>query len=214
MSWNKKGSWVITTKETDIPVAFKSQIITQASAIANLKPSWYQAGYFIQSIVIPPIGLVRIEDRINVPTKESSLFIPKIFKPNYQLKFYKPDWISKLTLTIYEDSMATFQGQDNLIFPNNKQTSSTATAVAPVSTSISLLAANTNRKGILIGNSTDKVMSIEKGATASVAASIIKLAPITAGGIVSYWENDDYTGAVSAITVAGAVGSWNVREFT
>jgi hypothetical protein len=122
MAWNKKGSWVITKKETNIPVSFKSQIITQATAVANLKPSWYQAGYFIQSISIPPIGLVRIEDKINVPTKESSLFIPKIFKPNYQLKFYKPDWISQLTLTIYEDSMPLNTGTDSMA-TNNRNSS-------------------------------------------------------------------------------------------
>jgi hypothetical protein len=213
MTWNRKGSWVITKKETVISISFKSQIITQASNISDLKPTWYWAGHFIQCLNISPIGLVRIEEKINVPTKESSLFIPKIFKPNYQLKFYKADWIDSLRLTIYENSMPISNAVDTVIFPSTRYASSVATTVAPATTSPPLLAANTNRKGVLIANNTNQVMIIELGATASVANSTITLAAKTAGGLISIYEDDSYTGAISAIATVAASGAWNVREF-
>jgi hypothetical protein len=213
MSWIKKGSWVITKKETLIPVSFKSQIITQAAGIPNLKASWYQAGYFIQSISIPPIGLVRIEDKINVPTKESSLFIPKIFKPNYQLKFYKPDWISQLTLTIYEDSMGLNTAVDSIVFPNQNATAATAAAIAITATSIVLLAVNPNRKGYVIENNSNQDMFFDVAATCSVAAHMLKIPKVTAGGGISSYEGDGYTGVISGIAAAPGAGAWNIREF-
>jgi preprotein translocase subunit Sec61beta len=213
MTWINKGTWLINKDETSLNKAFKSQVIAKVTNISNIKPTWKWAGYFNQTLNIPPIGVVRVEEKINVSTTEATLFIPKLFKPNYQLKFYKADWIERLTLTIYENSMGTFNAQDNLIFPNNRATSSVANAIPPATTSTQLLAANANRKSAIFGNATDKQMIIEKAATASVAAAVIKLAPMTAAGLISYHEFDDYTGVVTAIAPSAAVGAWNVREF-
>jgi hypothetical protein len=214
MTWNRKGTWLINKKETNIPIKFTSRIISQVSNLSNTKPSWFWAGHLIQCLTIFPIGLVRIEDKIDVSIKDSSLFTPEIFKPNYQLKFYKADWIDSLRLTIYEDSMPVYNAQDTIVFPNTRYANSTATAIAPATISTSLLPANANRKNVVIANNTNQVMIIERGATASVPAATITLAAKTTGGLVSVWEDNDYTGVISAIAPVAATGSWNVREFT
>lgn len=214
MTWNRRGIWVINQKEFAIPVTFQSQIIAQVNYVSNIKPSWYWAGYFIQCLTIPPIGLVRLEDKIDVSIKDSSLFKPAIFKPNYQLKFYKADWINSLRLTIYEDSMPIVNAVDTVIFPSTRYSSAVSSVVAPATTSTSVLAANANRRNVLIANNTNQVMVIELGATASLASTTITLAAKTAGGLVSVYEDDNYTGVISAIAPAAASGAWNVREFT
>jgi hypothetical protein len=213
MAWTEVGEYLITQKETDLVVDFESMLAIKPVDFTLLKPSWDWAGYFIQFIDVPVIGQVRIEEKINLSTRQSTLIVPKFFESNYQLKFYKANWIPQFKLLIYENDMPTFHAQDNLIFPNNKATSSTANAIPPATTSTQLLAANANRKSALFGNATDKQMILEKGATASVTAAVIKLAPMTAGGLISYHDFDDYTGVVTAIAPSAAVGAWNVREF-
>jgi hypothetical protein len=211
MSWNKKGSWVITKKETGIPISFKSQIITQASNILDLKPTWYWAGYFIQCLNIAPIGLVRIEEKIDVPTKESSLFIPKIFKPNYQLKFYKADWIDSLRLTIYEDSMPlSFEPVVNI--PSMVASSATSFTIPLSTTSVSLLAANVNRKKLVVANNTNQDLYLDLDATASVADHAIKIPKVSASGFIANYELEKYTGVVSGIWGAAGSGAALIRE--
>jgi hypothetical protein len=214
MTWNRRGIWAITKKETTISLVFKSRIIAQVSNLSNTKPSWFWAGHLIQCLTIPTIGLVRIEQKIDVSIKDSSLFTPKIFEPNYQLKFYKADWIDSLRLTIYEDSMPIYNASDTVVFPNTRYANSTATAVAPATVSTIVLPANANRKGLLIANNSNQIMVIERGATASLATTSVTLAPKTVGGLVSVWEDDNYTGVVSAISPVVATGTWNIREFT
>jgi hypothetical protein len=214
MSWNQVGEYEITSIDTLLPTSFTSRLAIKASDVTLLKPTWNWAGYFIQYLEIPDFGLAQIDKKNNLSIRDTSLFIPTVFEPSYQLKFVKADWIPSLTLTIYEDSMPIYNASDTVVFPNNKYANSTATAVPPATTSTALLAANANRKGVVVANNTNQLMVIERGATATLAAASITLAPKTAGGLVSVWEDDDYTGAISAIAAAAATGAWNVREFT
>lgn len=212
MTWNKKGSWVITKKETNIPISFKSQIITQTSNILDLKTTWYWAGYFIQCLNIPPIGLVRIEEKINLPTKESSLFTPKIFKPNYQLKFYKADWIPSLRLTIYEDSMPlSFEPIVNI--PSQTAGSATSVTVPVSATSVSLLSINANRKKLIIANNGNQDLFIDFDAAAAVADHSVKIPKVTASGFIASYEMQSYTGVISGIWQAAGTGAALIREF-
>jgi hypothetical protein len=213
MTWNRRGIWAITKKETTIPLVFKSQIITQVSNISNTRPTWYWAGYLIQCLSIPPIGLVRIEQKIDVPIKDSSLFIPEIFKPNYQLKFYKADWIDSLRLTIYEDSMPLNVTPESTVFPNQVATSATSFTIPITATSITLLAANTNRKKYMIENNSNQDLYIDFDATCSVADHAQKLTKITAGGSITSWSDDSYTGVISGIWAAAGTGAALIREF-
>lgn len=215
MTWNKKGSWVITKKETNISISFKSQIIIQASNILDLKPTWYWAGYFIQCLNIPPIGLVRIEEKINVPTKESSLFIPKIFKPNYQLKFYKADWIDSLRLTIFEDSMTLNYSPDAPVVnvPSLNASAIVATTIPNSATSVAFLPVNANRKQLIISNNSNQDLYIDFDASASIADHSIKIPKITPGGFIANYELNNYTGLVSGIWAATGTGAALIREF-
>lgn len=218
MNWNRKGSWVISAKETNIPISFKSQIITQASNILNLKPSWNWAGHFIQCLNIPPLGLVRIEEKINVPTRESSLFVPKIFKPNYQLKFYKADWIDSLKLTIYEDSMPlNFEPIINIPAPVvnvPSQLSATTTGFTmPTSgTSVTLLTPTANRKKLIVANNSNQDLFIDFDATAAIADHCVKIPKVSANGFIASYELENYTGVVSGIWQAAGTGAALIRE--
>ncbi|MEH1838136.1 MAG: hypothetical protein V7L20_05110 [Nostoc sp.] len=85
---------------------------------------------------------------------------------------------------------------------------STPTTVAAATTSNTILAANTNRIGMTIWNSSTANLYIEFGASASTSAYLAK---ISAGG---YYELPfRYTGVISGIWDA-ANGSAFVRELT
>lgn len=103
MTWNQAGEFLITEKETNLVVDFTSMLAIKPVDFTLLKPSWNWAGYFIQFISVPIIGQVRIEEKINLSTKESTLVVPKFYESNYQLKFYKADWIPQFKLIIYEN---------------------------------------------------------------------------------------------------------------
>jgi hypothetical protein len=84
----------------------------------------------------------------------------------------------------------------------------TPTSVASSITSVSLLAANSSRKGTTIWNNSTANLYVELGATASTSAFTARLG---AGG---YYEIPfTYTGAISGIWDA-ANGSALVREFS
>jgi hypothetical protein len=213
MTWNRRGIWAISKKETTIPLVFKSQIIAQISNLSNTKPSWFWAGHLIQCLTIPTIGLVRIEQKIDVSIKDSSLFIPEIFEPNYQLKFYKADWIDSLRLTIYEDSMPLNVTPDSIVFPNTVASSSTGTTVPVTATSVVLLAVNTSRKKYMIENNSNQDLYIDFAATTSVANHAQKIVKISAGGNITSYEDDGYTGVISGIWAAAGTGAALIREF-
>jgi hypothetical protein len=92
----------------------------------------------------------------------------------------------------------------------NPVTSGTATptSVASSTTSVSLLASNSNRKGATIWNNSTANLFVEFGATASATAFTFRLDP------QGYVEIPfGYTGAISGIW-STANGTALVREFT
>jgi hypothetical protein len=212
MTWTEIGSWTIVDYETLLSVNFTSRLIVKVSEVANLRPSWNWAGYFYQYLNIEPIGLTRIDKKISVSTKEAILFVPEIFKPSYTLKFIRADWIDSLILTVYEDSMPlTFEPIVNI--PNQNASSATSTTVPISTTSVSLLAANANRKKLVIANNTNQDLFIDFDATASVADHSIKIPRVTASGFIATYELQQYTGVVSGIWGAAGTGAALIREF-
>jgi hypothetical protein len=214
MIWNRRGNWVINKKEITIPLTFQSQIIAQVSNVSNIKPNWFWAGHFIQCLIIPPIGLVRIEDKFSVSLRDSSLFVPQIFEPNYQLKFYKADWINSLRLTIFEDSMPlNFSPEPPVINVPSAFASQTLSTTIPLATaSTPFLAANANRKKLVISNNSNQDLYIDLDATAAVADHTIKIPKVTPGGFIASYELDQYTGVVSGIWAAAGTGAALVKE--
>jgi hypothetical protein len=214
MTWTEAGEFLITQKETVLPVIFDAPALAiKAIDFSLLKASWNWAGYFIQTITVPVIGQIRIEEKINLSTKEATLIVPKFYESDYQLIFYKADWIPQFKLIIYENPMGLNTGTDSVIFPNSKASGSTATAIAITTASVVLVAANANRKSYLIENNSNQPLYIDFAATVSVPAHAIKIPAVTAGGIISFYEEDNYTGVISGISAAAGAGAWNIREF-
>lgn len=92
--------------------------------------------------------------------------------------------------------------------PSSTSATATPTSVGASITSISLLAANSSRKGTTIWNNSTANLYVELGAIATTSAFTARLG---AGG---YYEIPfTYTGAISGIWDA-ANGSALVREFS
>jgi hypothetical protein len=187
--------------------------LLEASFDSHVNQDIPEAHNYEPQVDIPVLGLSRIELKIPISIRDPIIFIPQDLHANYQLKFQKAEWIDSLTLTIYEDSMGLNTGTDSIIFPNTKASGSTATAVAVTTTSAVLLAANVNRKSYLIENNSNQPLFIDFAATVSVPAHAVKIPAVTTGGIISFYEEDTYTGVISGIAAAAGAGSWNIREF-
>ena len=85
------------------------------------------------------------------------------------------------------------------------------TSVPSSVTSVTLLAANTNRAGATITNNSTAVLYVEIGATASLSAYTVPLSPLV-NGIGGYWEVPfGYRGVISGIW-ASANGNALCRE--
>lgn len=214
MAWNKKGTWIITKEVTNIPVSFISRIATQITPVSIIKDTWFWAGFYYQYLNIVPIGLARIEDKINVPLREPSILIPQAFKPNYQLKFHKADWIDSLKLTIYEDSMPiNFEPAAPVVNVPNPFASASVSVTVPISaTSVSFLPANASRKKLVIANNTNQDLYIDLDATASIADHAIKIPKVSTSGFIANYELENYTGVVSGIWAAPGTGAALIRE--
>jgi hypothetical protein len=214
MAWNEIGSWIISQPETAIPNSFTSRLAVKISEPSRSKPTWNSAGFFHSYLDIPVVGLVRTEDKFNVSLKEPALFVPQVFKPSYTLKFFKVDWIPSLTLTIYEDSMPiNFEPAAPVINVPNPFASATTSTTVPISaTSVAFLAANTNRKKLVVANNTNQDLYIDLDATASIADHAIKIPKISASGFIANYELENYTGVVSGIWAAAGTGAALIRE--
>jgi hypothetical protein len=90
---------------------------------------------------------------------------------------------------------------------------STSTTVTSSATTVRLLAANPNRKGAIIYNQANKVLSLAFGGTATVALSK-KDIPALTSLIGGYYEVPfGYTGEISGIWEANPTGTANIVEF-
>lgn len=211
MTWNEVGQWIVSTPEILIPVSFTSRLAIKVSEITNLRPTWDWAGFFYQYLELDPVGQVRIDKKINVPTREAVLFTPESFQPSYSLKFVKASWIPSLTLTIYEDSMPiNFEPVVNI--PSSSASSAKSVTVPISATSVSFLPVNANRKKLTIANNSNQDLYIDLDATASVADHAIKIPKVTNSGFIATYELDNYTGLVSGIWAATGTGAALIRE--
>lgn len=211
MAWLKKGIWSISKSETLIPFGFKSRLIFKVTNISGLKDTWFYAGYFYQYLKVEPLGLVRIDHKINMPIREPIFFTPQKFENSYQLKFNLADWIESLKLTIYENSMPlNFEPIVNV--PSTVASSAVSSTVPISATSVAFLAVNANRKKLMIANNCNQDLYLDLDATASIADHAIKIPKITPGGFIATYELGEYTGVVSGIWAANGTGAALVRE--
>jgi hypothetical protein len=214
MTWNEVGQWIINQPQTVIPASFTSRIAIKVSAIPGVRSTWNWAGYFIQYLDIPLVGLARVDEKIDVSIKNPTLFVPKVFKPNYSLRFFRVDWIESLIITIYEDSMSlNFEPAAPVVNVPVPFASLANSATVPVSaTSVNFLPANANRKQLIIANNSNQDLYIDFDATASVADHCVKIPKVTASGFIANYEIENYTGIVSGIWAAAGTGAALIRE--
>jgi hypothetical protein len=214
MTWNEIGQWIVSTPEILIPASFTSRLAIKATEITNLRPTWDWAGFFYQYLELAPVGQVRIDKKINVPTREAVLFTPESFQPSYSLKFIKAGWIPSLTLTIYEDSMPlNFEPAAPVVNVPNPFATATASATVPISaTSVSFLAANASRRKLIVANNSNQDLYLDFDATASVADHCIKIPKVAASGFIATYELENYTGVVSGIWLTTGTGAALIRE--
>jgi len=211
MTWNLVGSWTITDFKTFLPATFNSRLAVAVSAVDDLRPTWNYAGFFYQYVDIPVVGLSRIDLKIAISIRDPIIFIPQNLHLPYQLKFQKADWIDSLILTIYEDSMPlNFEPVINI--PSSAASSAASFTIPVSATSVSLLAANSNRKKLVISNNGNQDLFIDFDATAAVADHSIKIPKVSASGFIANYELENYTGVVSGIWQAAGSGAALVRE--
>ena len=214
MTWNEVGQWIVSTPEILMPASFTSRLAIKVTEVTNLRPTWDWAGFFYQYLEFDPVGQVRIDKKINVPTREAVLFTPESFQPSYSLKFIKASWIPSLTLTIYEDSMPlNFEPTVPVVNIPNPSASTAASTTIPISaTSISFLAARPNRKNLIIANNSNQDLFIDFDAAAAIGDHCIKIPKIAASGFIATYELENYTGVVSGIWQATGTGAALIRE--
>jgi hypothetical protein len=96
--------------------------------------------------------------------------------------------------------------------PSTSANTATSTTVALSTTSVSLLAANTNRKKLIISNNSNQDLYIDFDATASIADHSIRIPKVTGAGFIASYELERFTGPVSGIWGAAGSGAALVRE--
>ena len=92
----------------------------------------------------------------------------------------------------------------------NIASAATLSNVASSATSVTLLSANTARRGLLVVNDSDKAMYVKYGTTASATSFTAKIA------IGGSWEMPEpiFQGRIDAIWDTGPTGSARVTELT
>jgi hypothetical protein len=214
MAWTEAGEFLITQEETSLAVDFTSMLAVKPVEFTLLKPSWNWAGNFIQFINVPVIGQVRIEEKIHLSTKEPTLIIPKFYESSYQLRFYKAEWIPQFKLIIYQSDMPLNYSPDPpAINVPNLFATQVVSAIIPVSAaSTAFLAANPNRKKLIVSNNSNQDLYLDFDATSSVADHAVKIPKVTPGGFIASYELQEYTGVVSGIWAAAGGGAALVKE--
>jgi hypothetical protein len=167
---------------------------------------------FLSTLDIPFVGLSRVDKKIALTIRDPIILIPENIQLSYQLKFQKAEWIDFLILTIYEDSMPLNYSPDAASIPNVFASSATSATIPISATSVSLLAANANRKKMIISNNSNQDLYIDFDAAAAVADHAIKIPKVTSTGFIATYELDEYTGVVSGIWAAAGSGAALVRE--
>lgn len=214
MTWDLVGSWTITDFKTLLPPTFSSRLAVAVSAVFDLRPTWNYAGFFYQYVDIPLVGLSRIEQKISISVRDPIVFIPPNLQLPYQLKFQRADWIDSLIITIYEDSMPLNFTPDAAVvnIPSQFASSATSTTIPLATVSATFLAANVNRKQLIVSNNSNQDLYIDLDATASVANYAIKIPKVTASGLIASYELNNYTGVVSGIWGVTGSGAALIRE--
>jgi hypothetical protein len=150
---------------------------------------------FSKTVLLNQAHLVRF-DRLNFP---------------FFLVFEKLKFFSEISLQIYRETMP-LNFEPVVSVPNIFGSTTNSTPVPITTSSVSLLAANANRKKLIINNNSNQELYIDLDATASVSDFSMKIPKIAASGFVASYELEGYTGAVSGIWASTGTGAALVKE--
>jgi hypothetical protein len=141
----------------EIPIIFKQQSLLISAKCPKCRRSWYRAGYLSQIIDILPLKKVQIANKILIPLNNPQIQTFGFFVDGYKLKFEAMNWIDSLTLEIYLPAMSLFQSEPSAIPNLDDFTGQSAPALFTLTTTaVSVMAANPNRKGLIVRNKGSK----------------------------------------------------------
>jgi len=108
-----------------------------------------------------------------------------------------------------QTDLLTFTGTSLNVHSDDVSSSSTVTAVSRSGTSVTLLAANSNRKGATIYNDANSFLFLKLGASASTSSYTVRLVA------QAYYEVPaKYTGIIDGIWASAGAGDTKVTELT
>jgi hypothetical protein len=172
----------------EIPILFRQEYLLISAKCRNCRSTWYKAGYLSQIVDILPLKKVQIASKILVPLNNPQLQTFAFFTNGYKLKFEAVNWIDSLTLEIYLPNMSLFQSEPSATPNPGDFTGQSAPALFALSvTAVSVLAANPNRKGLVVRNKGNKIAYL--GFVATVDANT---APFSIPGGTTLEETDDF----------------------
>jgi hypothetical protein len=173
LKWVKKFSKSVRNSESFvIPITFKSEYLLVLAKCLNCRATWHKAGYLSHFIDIFPVGKTQIKEKklilLNKPVIQSF----SLFYLEYKLEFEFAEWIESLILEIYEPNMTLFSNNPPSDTPqvgySGDMTGQSSPAVFTLTTTaVSVLAANPNRKGLVIRNKGSKPAYLGFDATVS-----------------------------------------------
>ncbi len=197
----------IFSKNTDIPGIYNNDsFIVEASVITD--DAIKQCGSLHLYIDLPEVQKVRIFTKIILLNQPHLVRFENI-NSSFYLSFEKLKNIPAITLKIYRIMGLTY-------FPTLSvpvASTATKTTVAATAISTTLLAANPDRKGFVIVNNTNKVLSIDYAASTSTT-DFLQQIPQIAGGQASSFSESNYTGVISGIWASATSGGALIRELT
>ena len=171
-------------------------------------PRWIKAGYLKQSVQISSEIEIILQTKLIYLNQYQPILLSYSSIP-YKLKFQPVEWLPNYTINLFKLNMPlTFEPVQS-----SSVASSATSATVPLSiTSVSIVAANPNRKKLIIANNSNQDMFLDLDATASAADHAIKIPKVSASGFIASYELEGYTGVASAIWAAAGTGAALVRE--
>jgi hypothetical protein len=179
---------IINQKSFLIPIIFTSEYLIILANCQNCRVTWHKAGYLSQYIDTLPLRKVQLFDNklilLNYPVLQSF----PLFQLGYQLKFELAEWIKDLTLEIYLPNMSLFQSEPTASAnPADFTGQSDPALFALTVAAVSVLAANPNRKGLVVRNKGNKPAYLGFAATVTAAN-----APYSIPGGATLEQTDDF----------------------
>jgi hypothetical protein len=157
IQWVKKFSKSVRNSESFvIPNTFESEYLLVLAKCLNCRATWHKAGYLSHLIDVFPVGKTQIKDKKLILLNKPIIQSFSLFHLGYKLEFEFAEWINELILEIYEPNMPLFSNNPQSGYSGDMTGQSIPVSVSLTATAASVMAANANRKGLVIRNKGNK----------------------------------------------------------